>query len=601
MSTASTLRKRITSANQRTISKVNDRLHGKGWVLEQESSTFADDGGYSNIDSDVTPLDRRTWTSWTILGFWSSDALNSQGWEAPSSIIAAGLTWREAIYLSKSSLSRLHEINIKDGNLHVTALAGSFVDTIPLVLNGIIGAHYHISFPVAIRSSFGFYFSRFAVVTRAITALFWHAIQTWTGSLAMYQIIRAIFPSFRNLHNAFPESAGITSAQLVAHFIFWSIQFPILLIPPHKLKWFFAFKTVLVPLVSVGVVIAMTKMAGGTGDIWNQPYGVSGTTKAWVMMSSFSSVCGSWATMATNIPDFTRYMRDGSRKGVFWQALALPFISILLAMFGIISTSASKVVYDEYIWSPIDLADKWEGPLGRFGAFSVGVCWVVAQIGTNLSANVVSCSNDLTGLFPKYINIRRGVILATITAGWIMVPWKIVHSASTLLTFMAGLSVFLAPVAAILASDYWIVKSRNFDVPALYRRHARYRYNSYGTNWRAVVAFLVSVTPNVPGLAHAVNPSIKLSGGIQHIYDMSYLWGFLSAAIVYVVLSKVWPAKETLLDGPIYEDISVVDGVEFKGNGVHGSRVMVEDGLGQKVLSESKSDIVVEKFERVDV
>jgi NCS1 family nucleobase:cation symporter-1 len=394
----------------------------------------------------------------------------------------------------------------------------------------------------------------------------------------MFQIIRAIWPSFRNIPNAFPESAGLTSAQLIAHFIFWSIQFPILLIPPHKLKWFFAFKTFLVPLVSIGVVIAMTKMAGGTGDIWNQPYQISGTTRSWVIMSSFSSVCGSWATMATNIPDFTRYMRDGSRKGVFWQAFALPFISIVLAMFGTISTSASMVVYGEYIWSPIDLADRWEGPLGRFGAFSVGVCWVVAQIGTNLSANVVSCSNDLTGLFPRYINIRRGVIIATVTAGWIMVPWKIVHSASTLLTFMAGLSVFLAPIAALLASDYWIVKRRNFDVPSLYRRYGRYRYD-HGINWRAAVAFLVSVVPNLPGLANAVNPDVKLGGGIQHIYDMSYLWGFLSAAFVYVALSKAFPARETLLDAPIYEDVAVLDGVEYKNDGVHSPQVVEEDGF----------------------
>jgi NCS1 family nucleobase:cation symporter-1 len=264
--------------------------------------------------------------------------------------------------------------------------------------------------------------------------------------------------------------------------------------------------------------------------------------------------------MATNIPDFTRYMRN--KKGVYWQAFALPVISILLACFGIISTSAAKVVYGEYIWSPIDLADRWEGPWGRCGAFFVGFSWVVGQIGTNLSANVVSCSNDLTGLFPKYINIRRGVIIATITAGWIMVPWKIVHSASSLLTFMAGLSIFLAPIAALLASDYWIVKRRNFDVPGLYRRYGRYRYQA-GINWRAAVAFLISVVPNVPGLAKAVNPSVKLNSGIEHIYDMSYLWGFCSAAFVYVVLNRLFPAPETLLDAPIYEDSSIVDGIEY--------------------------------------
>lgn len=98
--TSTTLRQRATSVKDQLVHKVDARLHGHGWVLEPQASTFADDGAFSNIDSDVTPLDRRTWTSWTILGFWCSDALNSQGWEAPSSIIAAGLTWREAVYLS---------------------------------------------------------------------------------------------------------------------------------------------------------------------------------------------------------------------------------------------------------------------------------------------------------------------------------------------------------------------------------------------------------------------------------------------------------------------------------------------------------------------
>ena len=73
-----------------------------GWVLEKQSTSFADKGTWTNIDSDVTPLERRTWSSWTILGFWCSDALNAQGWEAPSSIINAGLTYREAFYLSQS-------------------------------------------------------------------------------------------------------------------------------------------------------------------------------------------------------------------------------------------------------------------------------------------------------------------------------------------------------------------------------------------------------------------------------------------------------------------------------------------------------------------
>ncbi|KAH8689069.1 putative allantoin permease [Talaromyces proteolyticus] len=534
---ANVVRRRFASAKQQHIrEKIQKYTTLDGWVLERQQTSFADDGTWSNIDSDVTPLERRTWTSFTILGFWGSDALNAQAWEGASSIIQAGLTWRESIYLT---------------------LTGAMVDTIPLILNGHIGATFHIPFPVAIRSSFGFYFSRFAVVTRLITALFWHAIQTWTGSTAMFQIIRSIWPSFLDMPNHLPESAGITTNQMVAHFVFWSVQFPILLIAPHKLKWFFVFKIFIVLTVSVAVVIATTKQAGGVGDIWNQPYQSSGSTRSWLIMNSFSSMCGSWATMATNIPDFTRYMKRP--RGIYWQALWLPMINVLMATFGMIATSCSKILYGEYLWSPLDLAAEWNGPWGRCGAFWVGFAWVVGQIGTNLSANVISCSNDMTNLCPKYINIRRGVIITTVTAGWIMVPWKIVASASSLLTFMSGLSTFLAPIAAILAADYWIVKRRRFDVPALYRRYGRYRYIA-GINWRAAVSFLVSVTPNMPGLANAVNPSIQLSAGIRHIWEMNYLWGFSSAFFLYCVLSHFFPAKETLVKEAIHGDMPTYEG-----------------------------------------
>jgi NCS1 family nucleobase:cation symporter-1 len=47
----------------------------------------------TNVDMDVTPIERRTWTPLTMLGFWFSDAMNAQSWEAPASILAVGLTW----------------------------------------------------------------------------------------------------------------------------------------------------------------------------------------------------------------------------------------------------------------------------------------------------------------------------------------------------------------------------------------------------------------------------------------------------------------------------------------------------------------------------
>jgi NCS1 family nucleobase:cation symporter-1 len=372
----------MTSYVRQWFLKAKNELKKKskpaGWIIPKETTTFADPDKWSNIDADVTPVERRTWTSFTVLGFWISDAINAQGWQAPSSIIALGLTWREAVYC---------------------IILGTLVDTVPLILNGAIGAHLHVPFPVAVRSSFGYYLARFAVVTRLVTALFWHAIQTYTGSTAITQCIRVILPSYLDIPNHIPTSVGITSQQLISHCLFWCIQFPFLLIPPHKLKVFFWFKSIVVIVVSIATVVYMTSLAGGSGDIWDQEYQVHGAQRSWLIMSSMMAVTGSWATMATNVADFTRYLRKPS--GVYWQGFFLPLICLVLGLFGIISTSSAKVVYGRYIWDPVELAAQWQTPGGKGLAFFVGFAWCVAQIGTNLSANVISGSNDLTTLFPK--------------------------------------------------------------------------------------------------------------------------------------------------------------------------------------------------------
>ncbi|KAI9729277.1 MAG: hypothetical protein M1834_006948 [Cirrosporium novae-zelandiae] len=498
------------------------------WVLPKQPTTFAPPGTWTNIDNDVTPLHRRTWGRWTIIGYWLSDILSAQSWEGASTIISVGLTYREAI---------------------LCLIMGTVIVAIPMCLNGAIGARLRVPYPIASRSSFGYYFSRVPVVIRMITALFWHAIQTYAGATAMTQVIRAIWPSYLNIPNHLPASAGITTQEMVSHFLFWTVQFPVLLTPPHKLKWFFVFKAFFVISAAVATVIGMCSLAGGSGDIWDQTTKYHGSEKSWLIMAYMSSMTGGWATMATNIPDYTRYLKQ--ERSIWLQAALVPFICTFIGILGIIATSASKVVYGEYIWDPLTLASHWDGPGGRAAAFFVGVAWCVAQIGVNVSANVISCANDMTSLCPKYINIRRGAILTTIIGGWVMVPWKIVHSAESLINFMGALSIFLAPIAGILVADFWIVKHQAIDIPSLYRPHARYHYQK-GCNWRAAISLIISLGPNMPGLVNAVNGDINI-GGASKIYSFNYLWGFTSAFVIYIVSSYVSPAKETLIKESIHD------------------------------------------------
>lgn len=163
-------------------------------------------------------------------------------------------------------------------------------------------------------------------------------------------------------------------------------------------------------------------------------------------------------------------------------------------------------------------------------------------------------ANDLAVLFPRYLNIHRGCIVAAIIGAWVFVPWKIVATASNFSTFMGGYAIFLAPIAGIICSDYWIVKKRKIDIPALYDPYGRYRY-WYGINWRAMLAFLVSFVPNFPGLINAVgsstDKSIHITNGAKHLYSFDWLYDFVMSVVMYTTLSMVFPDHGVLVNESI--------------------------------------------------
>lgn len=321
-----------------------------------------------------------------------------------------------------------------------------------------------------------------------------------------------------------------------------------------------------------------------------------------------TSVTGSWATLACNIPDFTRYAR--SANGQFVQLPFLPIIFTVCGVLGIVTTSCTKVFTGAYIWNPLEIIELWldYGAGGRCAAFFAALAWYIAQVGTNITANSISAANDLTVLFPKWVNIKRGCMIAAVIAGWVLVPWKILSSAETFLSFMNGYSVFLAPIAGILVADFWLVKRGHYDIPALYDPFGRYRYAGLvpGLNWRAFVAFVVPVAPLLPGLALSIvtggavgeaSPKVASDAGIRNLYTFNWLFGFTVSIFLYTVLSLAVPDKSVLLKDTIWH----LDGLEGEGVGTavaiegqtstqsdeeHG-RATGGEGAGEKGFRES--------------
>lgn len=161
--------------------------------------------------------------------------------------------------------------------------------------------------------------------------------------------------------------------------------------------------------------------AKGFGPTFSKPTRITdGTPAIIVFFQCVTTAIGPKATLALNMPDFTRYA--ASPRHVLWaQAAGLVGLVTLCGVLGATVSSATEVIYGEVTWSPLEVARLWGN---RAAQFFAGLCWAFAVVGTNISANSVSFSNDLALWFPRYVDNRRGAYVCAVL-GVCAVPWYI--------------------------------------------------------------------------------------------------------------------------------------------------------------------------------
>lgn len=103
-------------------------------------------------------------------------------------------------------------------------------------------------------------------------------------------MLRAWAPSYNDIPNRLPESAGITTQGMISYFLFWIIQLPLLLIHPTKLRPIFIIKLVGAPVAAIATMGWCLHKAGGGGDIWALRAEASGSQYAWLWLSCVSFV-----------------------------------------------------------------------------------------------------------------------------------------------------------------------------------------------------------------------------------------------------------------------------------------------------------------------
>lgn len=199
-----------------------------------------------------------------------------------------------------------------------------------------------------------------------------------------------------------------------------------MLVRPEKIKH----PVILSNILALMVMISITLWTVKTGE-FKDPSGGWDTVRAqtnrwWTWLYGITSIVGASASGILNHADFTRFARSqglqtsGTLFGLFIPGTIIPLL-------GIVTASMNTDADGKPIWNPVDLLfDRLLRDytfLTRVACLMCGIGLFASQLAQNVLGNAFSAGMGLAGLFPKYINIKRGCVLAALLSLTCQ-PWR---------------------------------------------------------------------------------------------------------------------------------------------------------------------------------
>lgn len=495
--------------------------------VELADGVVLDDPALFNDDLAPTAITKRTWSTYTFAALWISMAHCIPTYMLASGLISAGMNWRQAL---------------------VTILIGNTIVLVPILANSHPGTKYGIPFPVFARASYGVFGANVPAIMRAIVACGWFGINCWIGGQALQTFFRSLWAGWPGLlgpaapmcvWQAPPGGlvptcssffawvvAGHQPTEWISFLLFWGLN---ILIVYRGMELVRKVENLAAPYVLVmtgALVVWAVWKANGFGAVMRDEGKFHTLGEFWpVFVPSVTAMIGFWSTLSLNMPDFTRFGRS-QREQAVGQVVALPTTMTVFALMGIVITSASAEIYGHPIWDPVELVGRFESRLlVAISMFTV----VIATLGVNIAANVVSPANDFANIKPGAISFKTGGLITGIF-GVLMVPWKLIADPSGyIFKWLLGYSGGLGSIAGVLVADYWLVRRAALRLPDLYRRQGAYTY-SRGVSWVGIAATAVGCALAWVGL---VVPALA------PLYDYAWFVGAGGAAVTYVALARL--------------------------------------------------------------
>ncbi|KAG0697825.1 permease for cytosine/purines, uracil, thiamine, allantoin-domain-containing protein [Suillus ampliporus] len=515
-------------------------LHPSRWRRFLQYIEVPTDPGVPNtpwLNRDLIPMpkERRTYKIWTYFIYWCITGLCISGYTTGSTLLAYGLDAQQAI---------------------VSLVIGGLIVGVLCVACGWMGERHHIGFTVACRFSWGMRGAYFPVIVRAFVIIFWDGLQAYWGGQAVAVTIGAIIPGFAHMKQTLAGGMLLTK-DFIGIIIYYVFFLTAMRIPPERLQRPFIVSSAMFGGTLIGLVAWAVSNTHSGGPLFREPASPVHGGTGWAMLFGITAILGAWGGGTVGQSDWTRYA-NRPYAPTLSQFIAAPFCIIVCATIGIVVTSCAQEIVGSLIWEPFlllaTLQDYYnDSPRVRAAIFFAGLGCVCAQLGISIVLNSVSAGMDLSGVVPRYINIRRGAYLLAIL-GLASNPWQYLSNASTFLTVISSFGIFFAPFSGILLADYFVVRRCLIKLEDCYIGDERSIYWYYkGVHWRAPLAWVLGVFPTMPGLIMTTQNATAWNAWVR-VFHIAFFVGLVISFVTFSFICWVSPPGNVGIGVPYHEE-----------------------------------------------
>lgn len=391
----------------------------------------------------------RTTNSWDMFATWVGANANNGTWFVGGVLAACGFALATKILVLSSALSYIF-----------------------LSLVGYIGYKTGLSTMTIARASFGERGSYLPSLVNITQFIGWTAVNTFIAA----QSVSLLLKDLLNMHN---ETLGLTIGIIVMSILH-------ILSVASGSKSIQLIERIGVALVFIFVIwesIAVFKAVSLNQIIsWKVP-----NSSKMTLGSAIDYVAAFNLAWVTAGADFTRFTKKKSNSTIapFWGALTGVIWFAVIGLISTISIAITSGVYNANNSDPSTIASK----------LGLGIVALLVIILTSMTANAVNllaAGSALSNIFPK-IRLKHSLWIVVSAATLVtFIPMFVGSFLETFESFLDYVGMVLGPTIAIICTDYYFIKKRNYGVTQFGKTFGTYWYKS-GINWKAIIVFILGI------------------------------------------------------------------------------------------------------------